>query len=187
MNELSDTFSLKWKYAKARVICSEFISEKYHLRVGNFCQRDIIGQQSGRHLSIADLIAESCRSEFGECLHWKSSREFNIAVFSNSVEDESADVEVAPVVQEEEKPKSETGKVIARERDAAIKRKTLALDERMNDFKEMLRERGVRKTICYFVLKFDKFSREPCSRTVGQLDQGGGGGYALVGYFTINC
>ncbi|CAB3982762.1 transcription elongation regulator 1-like, partial [Paramuricea clavata] len=59
------------------------------------------------------------------------------------VEDESADVEVAPVVQEEEKPKSETGKIIARERDAAIKRKTLALDERMNDFKEMLRERGV--------------------------------------------
>lgn len=38
---------------------------------------------------------------------------------------------------------NETGKTIEKERDAAIKRKTLSLDERMSDFKEMLRERGV--------------------------------------------
>ena len=54
------------------------------------------------------------------------------------------------IQQEEEKPKTETGKAIERERDAAIKRKTLALDERMNDFKEMLRERGVRKIRLYY-------------------------------------
>ena len=67
-------------------------------------------------------------------------------VFFNSVEDETKeDVEMTLVIQEEEKPKTETGKAIERERDAAIKRKTLALDERTNDFKEMLRERGVRK------------------------------------------
>ena len=68
----------------------------------------------------------------------------------NSVEEESGgDAEMPSVVQEQqesaEKPKTETGKAIERERDAAIKRKTLALDERMNDFKEMLRERAVSK------------------------------------------
>ena len=43
-----------------------------------------------------------------------------------------------------QKINAETGKAIERERDAAIKRKTLALEERINDFKEMLRERAVR-------------------------------------------
>ena len=71
-------------------------------------------------------------------------------MFSNSIEEENEDVEMPLAIQEEEKPKSETGKVIERERDAAIKRKTLALEERMNDFKEMLRERAVRKNICCF-------------------------------------
>ena len=70
-------------------------------------------------------------------------------LFFNSVEEESGgDAEMPSVVQEqqeEEKPKTETGKAIERERDAAIKRKTLALDERINDFKEMLRERAVSK------------------------------------------
>ena len=63
-------------------------------------------------------------------------------------EESGGDAEMPTVVQEqqeEEKPKTETGKAIERERDAAIKRKTLALDERMNDFKEMLRERAVSK------------------------------------------
>lgn len=68
-------------------------------------------------------------------------------MFFNSVEVESSDVEMPSVVQEEEKPKSETGKAIERERDAAIKRRTLSLDERMNDFKEMLRERTVSKSL----------------------------------------
>lgn len=63
------------------------------------------------------------------------------------MEVESSDVEMPSVVQEEEKPKSETGKAIERERDAAIKRRTLSLDERMNDFKEMLRERAVSKSL----------------------------------------
>ncbi|XP_028391047.1 transcription elongation regulator 1-like isoform X2 [Dendronephthya gigantea] len=58
-------------------------------------------------------------------------------------ESDTPEVPAAAVVQEEEKPKTETGKAIERERDAAIKRKTLALEERMNDFKEMLRERAV--------------------------------------------
>lgn len=61
------------------------------------------------------------------------------------MEVESSDVEMPSVVQEEGKPKSETGKAIERERDAAIKRRTLSLDERMSDFKEMLRERAVSK------------------------------------------
>lgn len=63
------------------------------------------------------------------------------------MEVESSDVEMPSVVQEDEKPKSETGKAIERERDAAIKRRTLSLDERMNDFKEMLRERAVSKNL----------------------------------------
>ena len=83
------------------------------------------------------------------CVHQllKLRQELNIHIgyILNSVDEESDNVEVPAVAQEEEKPKSETGKAIERERDAAIKRKTLALEERMNDFKEMLRERAVCK------------------------------------------
>ena len=82
------------------------------------------------------------------------------------MEDESDEVEMPVVVQEEEKPKSETGKAIERERDAAIKRKTLALEERMNDFKEMLRERAVRKKICSFVFLLILFNMCPARNLI---------------------
>ena len=86
--------------------------------------------------------------------------------FPISLEDESDEVEMPVVVQEEEKPKSETGKAIERERDAAIKRKTLALEERMNDFKEMLRERAVRKKICSFVFLLIFFNMCPARNLI---------------------
>lgn len=69
-------------------------------------------------------------------------------MFSNSVKDGGGNFKIPSILQDE-KPKIGTVKASERECDGAIKRKTVALDERTNDLKELRQERGVRKNICY--------------------------------------
>jgi hypothetical protein len=66
------------------------------------------------------------RSTFEKRLLWQSSCEFNKPLFSNSVKDEGGNFKVP---------------------------KTVALDERTNDFEELRQERGVSKI---FVIPFFK-------------------------------
>ncbi|XP_046850381.1 transcription elongation regulator 1-like [Xenia sp. Carnegie-2017] len=73
------------------------------------------------------------------------SNDVEMATIAQIKDNENETQQVQQLEQQVELQKinAETGKAIERERDAAIKRKTLALEERINDFKEMLRERAV--------------------------------------------
>ena len=97
-----------------------------------------------------DITLSVSRSSYNEFLpvdrsKFEKSRLVNlitvIIVFSNSVKDESDNLKI-PSILDEEKPRSETVKVSEREYVGAIERKTVALDERTNYFKNFFKKEG---------------------------------------------